>query len=738
MNSNKAIKRSLGKLKKKKDDNQNVKGIQTISSMFKRQQQASLCDKSLEDSDDVSIVAVSSTGEPCDKPMSSTSKRRRLSLRRKSSSRSLLNHELDKEHMKCKSVDKPTQLIVREDYESTDVGLLQVENDSVSTGTNTSTKILNHLALEKRSRGKSKDIKELARNVSNENINSSNEEEIERRENKSIDQKPNEVHDVIDGDVQSAVYDNKGTECAVSDSIRKESENADRSGPEVKEADGKRNLEDGIDAEIAYVPYYLQNFNSIIDTVLADTDNQQLFSEKDMLFVDTFQNLAESAKKLFVRIFCRKFCWLPLNKLKYPEISSDITEVTSQLVEGALLITDEELEDLETTLNLLPSPDLKSLAKSFHVKVSGVSKSQAVESLLDKSRHSTVGSMFLKTGGGLQQTMLKRAKKILGRSFKLDSEARGVFIRLLMLYSLVNMTTDEDSGSGGQNQLFQMLLVNQGKVVYPSYTTNKKTRIFQNRDSVIELEKALQYETTLMLLEEQHDYEKAYDVYRQIQEHWMRDETVVWDRELPPFLRRYSAGHVYNRLLRHGVDIIQHRKHYREAVELLRQLLTDEVYGSDHRGYCWDRLALNLDIHLKSQQESLKAIEAGLSDLHVTVGYRLALYQRAMRICKSERWKGQKSKFHHDDVIDAPKCYVEGKVLSHSIPGARYKFMLEIEDESAPEDVTMCSVEELALQYYRNNGFPQEATVSILPSSRGSKPNFAASSSKTKQTLQAS
>lgn len=33
--------------------------------------------------------------------------------------------------------------------------------------------------------------------------------------------------------------------------------------------------------------------------------------------------------------------------------------------------------------------------------------------------------------------------------------------------------------------------------------------------------------------------------------------------------------------------------------------------------------------------------------------------------------------------------------------------MLEIEDESAPEDVTMCSVEELALQYYRNNGFPQ-------------------------------
>lgn len=76
-----------------------------------------------------------------------------------------------------------------------------------------------------------------------------------------------------------------------------------------------------------------------------------------------------------------------------------------------------------------------------------------------------------------------------------------------------------------------------------------------------------------------------------------------YDKTLPEFLRPFTSFSVYTRILNQGVELLQRRKDYREAVSLLRKLLGQKVYCVDYRGHWWERLALNYDAHLKNPEK---------------------------------------------------------------------------------------------------------------------------------------
>jgi hypothetical protein len=42
---------------------------------------------------------------------------------------------------------------------------------------------------------------------------------------------------------------------------------------------------------------------------------------------------------LYLRLFCRKWSWLPLNKIKYPGIADDLRPVSEELIEKKLFTT---------------------------------------------------------------------------------------------------------------------------------------------------------------------------------------------------------------------------------------------------------------------------------------------------------------------------------------------------------------------------------------------------------------
>ncbi|XP_071115820.1 fanconi-associated nuclease 1-like [Haliotis cracherodii] len=467
--------------------------------------------------------------------------------------------------------------------------------------------------------------------------------------------------------------------------------------------------------EVKYrVPYYLDNFRTVLTAVLADEDNCRLLDEADNKCIEIFHTLSESGQKLYVRLFSRKLSWLPVGKISYPEIGNDLTDVLQELVDAGMAMTESDLVDLEQTLKVMSAGDLKTLAKSFHINGSGLTKPQTCDALLKKSKQSTVTSMFGGGGKGSGAAMLARAKKLLGRSFRLLDGPRRVFVRLLMLFSVIHSWLEEDQGSGGQTQLYQMLLVNMGKVVYPQFTVNKRTALIRDREGLLRFERAMQCDNDLSGCVEKNNWTGAYSFYLEAKDDFqalMKDTQLVsFDNSLPSYLRSCTAGSVLTKVLNQGIEIVQRRKDYPAAVALLEELLGQDVYCADYRGYWWERLALNLEVHLKKAQEALKAICKGLADPAVKVGHRLALYQRAEKLCTgpNSKYKHRMKEFSHDEVLEAPKQILEGRVLPHSIPGLKYSFMTEdsyINGNS--EDVTVCAVEELVLSHYKNHGYPE-------------------------------
>ncbi|KAL8595789.1 hypothetical protein ACOMHN_012208 [Nucella lapillus] len=523
--------------------------------------------------------------------------------------------------------------------------------------------------------------------------------------------------------------------------------------------------EDTKEETLYRVPYYLENFNTIKKSVFADDYNVQLFNEADLCHVEQFNNLSEPSQKLYVRLFSRKLAWLTPSRVKYPEIAADLTPCLHDLVTAQLLLSGqpgffaligqpgffallghpgffallgqpgffallgqpgffalighpgffaligEQLDDLSAILAAMSAPDLRTLAKSYHVNPMGQQKGQIIQTLVAKSQQSTVASLFGQKIGGVKVAMLKRAKKLLGPVYRLCKGGRTVFVRAMMLHSLINTNAEDDSGSGGQGQLFQMLMVNMGRVIYPDYTVNRHTRIFSCRQDLIRLEEALQLESELLGHTSTGSWKAAYSSFLTVQEAYLRltqDRGVLqWDRGLPEFLRSYTAGSVLVRLLNQGVEILQRRKEYGTAVALLRDLLGQGVYKGDLHGYWWDRLALNLDVHLKQPAQALQAIEEGLEDPQVRTGHRLSLFLRAEAICTRPRspYSSRLNSFEHDPLAELPKMYVDGRVLPHSLLGSRYQFITS--GDGGDDEVTMCNVEHIVLDYYRGHGFPQ-------------------------------
>lgn len=78
-----------------------------------------------------------------------------------------------------------------------------------------------------------------------------------------------------------------------------------------------------------------------------------------------------------------------------------------------------------------------------------------------------------------------RAKDLVGKTIRVCRGPRAVFARVLLLFSLTDPVEDEQAGSGGQGQLSTVLMVNMGRVVYPTYKVNRKTPIFLDRDDFV-------------------------------------------------------------------------------------------------------------------------------------------------------------------------------------------------------------------------------------------------------------
>ncbi|XP_072291414.1 fanconi-associated nuclease 1 [Eucyclogobius newberryi] len=465
-------------------------------------------------------------------------------------------------------------------------------------------------------------------------------------------------------------------------------------------------------SQSTFLPYYLRNFLTVLEAVLENEDDRLLFNDEDMSLIQTFEKLSVMGQKLYVRLFQRKLKWLQVNKLEYEEISSDLAPVAQQLVQQRFLQSENALEELGEALDLLPAPELKSLAKTFHLGNSGTQKLHLVEGLLRLSKQKSLFSMA-PGQNNIGAIMLKRAKHLAGSCVRLSRGPRAVFSRVLLLFSLTDSLDEEEMAAGGQSQLYTILLVKSGRLAFPDYTVERKAKVFQDRDDLIRYEasmRALQEVTTAM---QTGQWDEAFELYTSAKCVWqeLRDNhNFSYEEDLPVFLRSFTAGWAYSRILSRGVEILQRLKRYEEAVVELQSLLSQSVYCQDSRGRWWDRLALNLHQHLKKPEQAIRAISDGLADPLVRTGHKLSLHQRAARMrdsasCKKYRLKLKDLPTIH--VQDVKHVTIQGQLFPHEGGTGKSRFLIPVKgncDESSNATV-ICSVEDLSLAHYQKQGF---------------------------------
>ncbi|NWT55405.1 FAN1 nuclease, partial [Erythrocercus mccallii] len=461
-------------------------------------------------------------------------------------------------------------------------------------------------------------------------------------------------------------------------------------------------------------PYYLQNFLVVLRAVLENEDDVRLFNEQDLNIITKFYKLSVGGQKLYVRLFQRKLNWLKVNKIEYEEISVDLSPIIEELAEARFLQTESELEDLCEGLDLLSAPELKTLAKIFHLPNPNGQKQQLVDDFLKLSKQR---SIFSRSQTGIGTVILKRVKDLAGKCVRVCKGARAVFSRILLLFALPESLEEEEAGSAGQGLLSTVLRANMGHMVFPSYTVNRKTQVFQDREDLIRYATAVHLSNDIATAMVNGNWEEANNLYLCAKETWSElknHPSLSYHRILPDYLRRFTVGWVYTRILSQGVEILQRLHKYKEAVQQLQSLLAQDVYCADSRGRWWDRLALNLHQHLKNTKKAIGCIRRGLADPAVRTGHRLALCQRALRIRDSPSCKQFQGLLQDLPVLavqDVTHVTISGKMCPQTGMGKSVFLMEDIGDGEGGEDCSvstvMCSVEELALTHYRRNGFDQ-------------------------------
>lgn len=456
-------------------------------------------------------------------------------------------------------------------------------------------------------------------------------------------------------------------------------------------------------------PYYLRSFLMVLKAVFENEDDRILFDETEQGIVTQFYQLSASGQKLYVRLFQRKFSWIKINKLDYEEIASDLTPVIGELKQAGFLQTESELQDLSEVLELLSAPELKTLAKTFHLVNPSGQKQQLVDTFLKLAKQPSVCT-WGKNQPGVSAVILKRAKDLAGQSLRVCKGPRAVFSRILLLFSLTDSLEDEEAACGGQGQLSTVLLVNLGRLEFPSYTVHRKTQIFQDRDDLIRYAAASHMLNDISTAMASGNWKEANELSQCAKRDWnnlKNHPSLRYHEMLPVFLRCFTVGWIYTRILSRAVEVLQRLHLYEEAVAELENLLSQRVYCPDSRGRWWDRLALNLHQHLKRLEPAIKCIAAGLADPEVRTGHRLSLYQRAVRLRESPSCQKYRHLFRQlpeVTVEDVKHVTITGRLCPQRGMG---KSVFVMEAGGATPATVLCSVEELALAHYRHEGFDQ-------------------------------
>ena len=100
----------------------------------------------------------------------------------------------------------------------------------------------------------------------------------------------------------------------------------------ISQDNNEINMDELVNEKLPYEPYYLANFKFVLDNVLDEEDNKNLFDVEDLSIINQFGLLSCEAQKMYIRLYLRKYTWFRCAKLSYPKISADLSPHITELV----------------------------------------------------------------------------------------------------------------------------------------------------------------------------------------------------------------------------------------------------------------------------------------------------------------------------------------------------------------------------------------------------------------------
>nr|XP_011462554.1 PREDICTED: fanconi-associated nuclease 1 homolog [Fragaria vesca subsp. vesca] len=450
---------------------------------------------------------------------------------------------------------------------------------------------------------------------------------------------------------------------------------------------------------------YQHNFCVFIREVLRNSSH--LLTDDEKNFIESFISMSDDSQRLFVRLYTRKGPWFRLSTISYPEVL-DPQEAVKELSETGYtycfnVTNNLSDDDIKEILDLLTVSELREILCILKQSCNrGLRKQDLIACLISYKEDlcPLLPSMVLHR---------------IGSCVRISSNAESLIWRAERLFFL-----------NGEQDLSAFLLVDLGIVKYPTYKCIVSQQIFSSRDDLLGYEEAIEVaqivdealdesNTQLVLkcikIADSHLSNPAIEVAQIVDEaldesntrlvlkcikiadsHLSNPVKSLTSEAMAPFLAHFSATFVYSKVVLLGISFLERERRYSDAIYLLKRLLN--CFAQDRRrGYWTLRLSIDLE-HMGYLNESLLVAEKGLLDEWVRAGSRVALQRRVLRLGKPpRRWKTPS--FAESVKRNIMEVNVQGRPLNCAI-GMKSRFY--------GEDGEQCGVEQLALQYYAEEG----------------------------------
>ncbi|KAF4962300.1 hypothetical protein FSARC_9610 [Fusarium sarcochroum] len=528
---------------------------------------------------------------------------------------------------------------------------------------------------------------------------------------------------------------------------------------------------------------YVDAFNLALDTVLEEESH--LFDEKESEVFKQWRDLNYEAQYLYVRLFLRKAAWWHRHsRLGYHSDISDLeaaittlqsfralphdtTPPTQSPVHGIELeesklggtftfadASEDHINSVEEAASLLSLDELKDLAKE--AKIQGRNKSELIRSLVRMSkqqaglmsvglsRHNSrdsasedqenrdvkaiVKAKLRREDSNREQHFLTKILAILGPCIRLSPSPFKLFERVhLVFYRSTEWT---------EKSLTTIILAKIARRHFPEYLVCRTSTIFASRLHLLEYESAIRMEAEVDNLEfssppGEEGLRMMIDIFERVYPRWktlvkeeQQKEHTVYEMGEGVYLRRFTPGHSYTRIVHKAAPIFGKLKEHLKEHGLLTELLHQRLFHPARRGGWYQRKAL-LEEHymptldpnpkltdLEQQKKHWKKIavatcEAGLQDPDCHLIFHYDLQKRLVKLEKKLRIPRRlQHDFGHVNLEKPIEHTIEGVQIKKDIvakPGRQASTKTIWFDELDTQEE--CNVEAMCLSHYRTEGW---------------------------------